>query len=194
MQGGGKGMEMKVVMGEVLSAIKNEMGLRELYLVEDTKKDGKRCLTFGVRINASENFSMEELEKEIRKRLGEQIFGGAESQECLEMFFLESAYEEVKYVISSKIQPYARMDGGGIGVRSVDEEEGVVVVDLRGACSGCPSAVFTLTAGIKTTLKRSLPWVKEVKPSEEPREPDFGFFLKKKRGVEGRNERESSGN
>ncbi|MFN4181687.1 MAG: NifU family protein [bacterium] len=181
-------------MQEILSLIKVALGLRELYLVDDTRKAGKRLLVFGVRINGSGNLSEDELEKEIRKRAGEQSFWEVESPENTEMLFLQSAYEEVAYLISRKIQPYAKMEGGGIEVHSVDEEKGVVIVDLRGACSGCPSAVFTLAAGIKTTLQKSLPWVKAVMPSEEPREPDFGFYLKKKREVEGKNERKSGGN
>ena len=42
-------------------------------------------------------------------------------------------------------------------------KDGVVTVQMRGACSGCPSSTMTLKAGIEALLKRLLPDdVKEV--------------------------------
>ena len=62
-----------------------------------------------------------------------------------------------------------RYDEGGMnGDFSVmdifkDLKEGVVTVQMRGACSGCPSSTMTLKAGIEALLKRLLPdAVKEV--------------------------------
>ncbi|MCS7185275.1 MAG: NifU family protein, partial [bacterium] len=69
------------------------------------------------------------------------------------------------------------LHSGYAKVNSVDEEKGLVVLDLMEACSGCPHSVYTLALGIKKILEKSLPWVKEVKSSEEPKEPDFGFYL-----------------
>ena len=51
-------------------------------------------------------------------------------------------------------------DGGAINFKSFNE--GVVKVELRGSCSGCPSSTLTLKAGIENLLKRMMPEVKEV--------------------------------
>ena len=51
-------------------------------------------------------------------------------------------------------------DGGAISYKSFDE--GVVTVELRGSCSGCPSSTVTLKAGIENLLKRMVPEVTEV--------------------------------
>jgi NFU1 iron-sulfur cluster scaffold homolog, mitochondrial len=69
---------------------------------------------------------------------------------------------EVKIVemLEQYIRPAVEGDGGSITFKSFTD--GVVTVQLRGACSGCPSSTVTLKAGIETLLKRMIPEVKEV--------------------------------
>ncbi len=69
---------------------------------------------------------------------------------------------EVKIVeiLEQYIRPAVESDGGSITFKSFNE--GVVTVQLRGACSGCPSSSITLKAGIEGLLKRMIPDVKEV--------------------------------
>ena len=52
------------------------------------------------------------------------------------------------------------MDGGAIDFKSF--KEGVVTVQMKGSCSGCPSSTMTLKSGIENLLKRMLPEVKAV--------------------------------
>ncbi|OGR71766.1 MAG: hypothetical protein A2X40_05420 [Elusimicrobia bacterium GWC2_65_9] len=85
--------------------------------------------------------------------------------------------QEVERVLRAKIAPYVETDGGTVSVQRIDEAAGLVVVSLSGACAGCPSSVVTLKVGIQRALTSALPWVREVVPSEPPREPDFGFKL-----------------
>ena len=82
-----------------------------------------------------------------------------------EMFTEHSAPStelEVKIVeiLEQYIRPAVESDGGSITFKSFNE--GVVTVQLRGACSGCPSSSITLKAGIEGLLKRMVPDVKEV--------------------------------
>jgi len=63
-------------------------------------------------------------------------------------------------VLEQYIRPAVEQDGGLITFQSF--ENGVVNVQLRGACSGCPSSTITLKAGIEALLKRMVPGVKEV--------------------------------
>jgi NFU1 iron-sulfur cluster scaffold homolog, mitochondrial len=63
-------------------------------------------------------------------------------------------------VLEEYIRPAVEQDGGMITFKSF--RDGVVTVQMRGACSGCPSSTLTLKAGIETLLKRMVPEVKEV--------------------------------
>ena len=59
------------------------------------------------------------------------------------------------------LRPALQADGGDLVLVEV-EEEGVVVVDLLGACGTCPLSVVTLTAGIEALLLRRVPGVSGV--------------------------------
>ncbi len=69
---------------------------------------------------------------------------------------------EVKIVeiLEQYIRPAVESDGGSITFKSF--KDGVVTVQMRGACSGCPSSTITLKAGIEGLLKRMIPEVVEV--------------------------------
>jgi Fe-S cluster biogenesis protein NfuA len=70
-------------------------------------------------------------------------------------------YSEVTDVIDKDIRPYIEADGGLISLKSVDE--GIVYVQLAGACAGCPGAAMTLKGGVERILKIKLPDVREVR-------------------------------
>ncbi len=59
-----------------------------------------------------------------------------------------------------KIRPALQADGGD--VQLVDVSDGVVKVQLTGACGGCPMATMTLKDGMEKILKDQVPEVKEV--------------------------------
>ncbi len=63
-------------------------------------------------------------------------------------------------VLEEYIRPAVEQDGGLITFRSF--QEGVVTVQLKGSCSGCPSSTVTLKSGIEGLLKKMVPEVKEV--------------------------------
>lgn len=64
-------------------------------------------------------------------------------------------------VLEQYVRPAVEQDGGMITFK--DLKDGVVTVQMRGSCSGCPSSTMTLKAGIEALLKRLLPdEVKEV--------------------------------
>lgn len=70
------------------------------------------------------------------------------------------AENKIVEVLEQYIRPAVESDGGLITFRSF--ENGTVTVQLRGACSGCPSSTVTLKAGIEALLKRMVPGVNEV--------------------------------
>ena len=63
-------------------------------------------------------------------------------------------------ILEQYIRPAVEQDGGLITFKSF--VDGVVTVQMKGACSGCPSSTLTLKAGIEGLLKRMVPDVKEV--------------------------------
>ena len=64
-------------------------------------------------------------------------------------------------VLDAKVRPAVARDGGDIKFKSF--EDGVVKVELQGACSGCPSSLMTLKQGVQNLLKH---YVKEVNSVE----------------------------
>jgi len=70
------------------------------------------------------------------------------------------AERQIIAVIDEYVSPAVAGDGGHIAFRSFTD--GVVAVDLRGSCSGCPSSMVTLKGGIENLLKQMVPGVREV--------------------------------
>jgi Fe-S cluster biogenesis protein NfuA len=70
------------------------------------------------------------------------------------------AEHKIVEILEQYIRPAVEQDGGLITFRSFTD--GIVTVQLKGACSGCPSSTMTLKAGIEGLLKRLVPGVTEV--------------------------------
>ncbi len=67
------------------------------------------------------------------------------------------------------IRPVLQADGGDISLVGVNEETGVVDVELVGACGSCPASTMTLKAGIERILKDRVPGITSVHSvGEEP--------------------------
>ena len=66
----------------------------------------------------------------------------------------------IKELLENYVKPAVEMDGGAIQFKSYNE--GVVNLMMQGSCSGCPSSMITLKAGIEGMMKRMIPEVKEV--------------------------------
>jgi len=63
-------------------------------------------------------------------------------------------------ILDQKIRPAVAKDGGDIKFKEF--KDGVVMVQLQGSCSGCPSSTMTLKQGVQNLLCHYLPEVKEV--------------------------------
>ena len=62
--------------------------------------------------------------------------------------------------VLAQIRPALQADGGDVEL--VDVTDGVVKLQLTGACSGCPMSTMTLKMGIERVLKEQIPEIKEV--------------------------------
>ncbi|MDQ6890874.1 MAG: NifU family protein [Bacteroidota bacterium] len=72
----------------------------------------------------------------------------------------DDVVKRIKELLENYVKPAVEMDGGAIQFRSY--EDGKVNLMLQGSCSGCPSSMITLKAGIEGMMKRMIPEVKEV--------------------------------
>lgn len=105
---------------------------------------------------------------DIEQILKEFVKGAVESELMIqektseEAPAFEGTEQEVKIqqILYDYVRPAVEQDGGAISYKSF--ENGVVTVELRGSCSGCPSSTYTLKAGIENLLKRMVPEVQEV--------------------------------
>lgn len=68
--------------------------------------------------------------------------------------------KRIKELLENYVKPAVEMDGGAIQFLSY--EDGTVNLMMQGSCSGCPSSMITLKAGIEGMMKRMIPEVKEV--------------------------------
>jgi len=68
--------------------------------------------------------------------------------------------DKIKEVLDAKVRPAVAKDGGDITFKSF--KDGVVTVELKGSCSGCPSSIMTLKRGVQNLLCHYIPEVKNV--------------------------------
>lgn len=91
---------------------------------------------------------------------------GAEAKSGEEDEFFEDkdteTVEIIKEIIENRVRPAVANDGGDITFRGF--KEGVVYLNMKGACSGCPSSTATLKHGIQNLLQHYVPEVVEVRP------------------------------
>ncbi|MBL8530416.1 MAG: NifU family protein [Hyphomonadaceae bacterium] len=70
--------------------------------------------------------------------------------------------KELKELIEARVRPAVARDGGDITFHSWDHEAGVVRLNMRGSCAGCPSSTMTLKQGIENMLRHYVPEVQAV--------------------------------
>jgi len=66
----------------------------------------------------------------------------------------------IREILDNEIRPAVAMDGGDITFHSY--EDGVVMLQLQGACSSCPSSTLTLKMGIENRLREEIPEIRDV--------------------------------
>ena len=69
---------------------------------------------------------------------------------------------EIKDLLDTRIRPSVAQDGGDILFDRYEPDTGVVWLQMRGACSGCPSSSATLKSGVENMLKHYVPEVTRV--------------------------------
>ena len=91
--------------------------------------------------------------------------GNDEASDEEDEFFNEADADTVatiKDLIETRVRPAVANDGGDITFRGF--KDGVVYLNMKGSCAGCPSSTATLQHGIQNLLKHFVPDVVEVRP------------------------------
>ncbi|MFL6838520.1 MAG: NifU family protein [Bradyrhizobium sp.] len=97
--------------------------------------------------------------------LADGTAGSDEAGDEASEFFNEQDAETVatiKDLIETRVRPAVANDGGDITFRGF--KDGVVYLNMKGSCSGCPSSTATLQHGIQNLLRHFVPDVVEVRP------------------------------
>jgi Fe-S cluster biogenesis protein NfuA len=92
---------------------------------------------------------------------GHDAAASADSEEFFEAKDTETV-ATIKELIEARVRPAVANDGGDITFRGF--KDGIVYLDMKGACSGCPSSTATLRHGIQNLLRHYLPDIVEVRP------------------------------
>jgi len=91
------------------------------------------------------------------------ISDGTEAEDGEEFFEAEDSetVEVIKELLATRVRPAVAMDGGDITFKGF--KDGVVYLNMKGSCAGCPSSTATLKHGIENLLKHFVPSVAEVR-------------------------------
>lgn len=72
----------------------------------------------------------------------------------------KSILERVEEALQT-IRPYLEADGGDVKILDISDE-GIVKLELLGACGSCPMSTMTLKAGVEEAIKRAVPEITSV--------------------------------
>ena len=70
--------------------------------------------------------------------------------------------DTIKELLDTRVRPAVAQDGGDITFHGF--RDGVVFLNMKGSCAGCPSSTATLKHGIENLLRHFIPEVTEVRP------------------------------
>jgi Fe-S cluster biogenesis protein NfuA len=137
--------------------------------------DGVRGVFFGsdfIAVTKDDDAEWQHLKPMILGGIMEHFISGApllnsaspEPAEVDEFFDTADAetVATIKELIETRVRPAVASDGGDITFKGF--KDGVVYLNMKGACSGCPSSTATLRHGIQNLLRHFLPDVTEVRP------------------------------
>jgi Fe-S cluster biogenesis protein NfuA len=68
----------------------------------------------------------------------------------------------IKDLLDTRVRPAVAQDGGDITFKGF--KDGVVYLNMKGSCAGCPSSTATLKHGVENLLRHFVPEVMEVRP------------------------------
>ena len=145
--------EISKTNNELIRNILSINGVKGVFLSDDF-----------ISVNKKNDFEWEDLKHIIISFINDYFAKGNENiiSEIEEKREFDTSTVEGKIIkiLETKIRPAVARDGGDIKFKEF--KDGIVRVELQGACSGCPSAALTLKQGVQNLLCHYIPEVREV--------------------------------
>lgn len=123
-----------------------------------------------ITVTKSEGSNWETLKPEILMVMMDHLVAGLpvfdevqDASGAIDTEGMSDIEKQIVEIIETRVRPSVAMDGGDIIYKGF--KDGVVYLELRGACSGCPSSSITLKNGIESMLQHFVPEVKAVEAS-----------------------------
>ena len=172
---------LKFLPGKKVSAIgpieflKNEKNIKVLLANKILSLHGTKMVFFGedfITVKKESNFKWDDLKHYVISEINDYYLQGNNLviEKNFEKKDLNSKKEKsneivdkINEVLDTKIRPAVARDGGDIVFLSF--KDGIVKVQLKGSCSGCPSSIMTLKQGVQNLLCHYVPEVKSVEAS-----------------------------
>ena len=150
--------------------LKNKKNIKVLLARKILSLQGIMMVFFGedfITVKKEKNLKWENLKHSIISEINEHYSKGnnvviSKDFDKLESESVESnkTIKKINEILDLKIRPAVAKDGGDIAFKSF--KNGVVTVELKGSCSGCPSSTMTLKQGVQNLLCHYVPEVKSV--------------------------------
>ncbi len=169
---------LKFLPGKIVSEIgpieflKDEKNIKVSLASKILSLEGTVMVFFGrdfITVKKEKNFNWSDLKHEIISEINDYYLQGHESviNKKTDKSVLDSDLDQSNEIIKKiievldiKIRPAVAKDGGDIIFKSF--KDGIVRVELKGSCSGCPSSLMTLKQGVQNLLCHYIPEVKSV--------------------------------
>ena len=152
--------------------LKNDKNIKISLANKILSLEGTVMVFFGenfITVKKEQNLNWEELKHSIISEINQYYSQGNDVVIKKDLSKLSSDFKKnessevvnkINEVLDAKIRPAVARDGGDITFKSF--KDGVVTVELKGSCSGCPSSVMTLKQGVQNLLCHYIPEVKSV--------------------------------
>ena len=172
---------LKFLPGKKVSAIgpieflKNEKNIKVPLANKILSLQGTKMVFFGedfITVKKESNFKWDDLKHYVISEINDYYLQGNNLvvEKNFEKKDSNSKKEKsneivnkINEVLDTKIRPAVAKDGGDIVFLSF--KDGIVKVQLKGSCSGCPSSIMTLKQGVQNLLCHYVPEVKSVEAS-----------------------------
>ena len=145
--------EIEKTSNELIKNILSVDGVKSVFLSDDF-----------ISVNKQDGFEWEDLKHIIISFINDYFVNGNENviseRETTKELDTSTVEGQIIKILETKIRPAVARDGGDIKFKEF--KDGIVRVELQGACSGCPSAALTLKQGVQNLLCHYIPEVKEV--------------------------------
>ncbi len=133
------------------------------------KVEGVASVFFGhdfITVTKSEEIDWKQIKTEIMATIvdffvaGKSVLKDGIKKEVVSDENDSDVVKQIKELLEIKVKPAVAMDGGDVIYRGF--EDGIVKLELKGSCSGCPSSTITLKNGIENMFKHYIPEVVSV--------------------------------